>query len=111
MKQFQLGRLALTWQKINNCYLWEPTFYNKGMLYKGGWINQPAALNTLKYIDGIKQNQLLEQPLQDNLYGAYYTALLLKDEIKTKAMRKYRKNSCCKAHRPKCIKFKKYSNK
>ncbi len=70
---------ALTWQKINELLpTWEPAFYSKG----------PAALAYLKYIDVVLAKPAAEQqPLQDNLYGAYYNvALLLKDIDKAKAI-------------------------
>ena len=80
---------ALTWQKINELLpTWEPAFYSKGYALQKGGYNQPAALAYLKYIDVVLAKPAAEQqPLQDNLYGAYYNvALLLKDADKAKAI-------------------------
>ena len=80
---------ALTWQKINELLpTWEPAFYSKGYALQKGGYNQPAALAYLKYIDVVLAKPAAEQqPLQDNLYGAYYNvALLLKDIDKAKAI-------------------------
>lgn len=80
---------AITWQKINELLpTWEPAYYSKGYALQKGGYNQPAALAYMKYIDVVMAKPAAEQqPLQDNLYGAYYNvALLLKDADKAKAV-------------------------
>ncbi len=80
---------ALVWQKMNELLpTWEPAYYSKGYAMQKGGYNQSAALAYLKYIDVVLAKPAAEQqPLQENLYGAYYNvALLLKDIDKAKAL-------------------------
>ena len=80
---------ALVWQKMNELLpTWEPAYYSKGYALQKGGYNQSAALAYLKYIDVVLAKPAAEQqPLQENLYGAYYNvALLLKDIDKAKAL-------------------------
>lgn len=79
---------ALTWQKMNDLLpTWEPAYYSKGYALQKGGYNQPAAIAYLKYIDVVLAKPAAEQqPLQDNLFGAYYNvAILLKDADPAKA--------------------------
>lgn len=105
---------ALTWQKINELLpTWEPAYYSKGYALQKGGYNQPAALAYMKYIDVVMAKPVAEQqPLQDNLYGAYYNvALLLKDADKAKAVENINKALAIKPTDQSALSLQKLLNK
>lgn len=105
---------AVTWQKINELLpTWEPAYYSKGYALQKGGYNQPAALAYMKYIDVVMAKPVAEQqPLQENLYGAYYNvALLLKDVDKAKAIENINKALAIKPTDQSALSLQKILNK